>query len=232
MYITKTMFENNIKLNIEIEGFNKFNKNLFQLNKLEINRSFDSHFNNPKYRNNEYENVAILNFNDLKQTIYFEILNKIIKILKFNNLNYHFDTLWLQNSNSTFSDSKINELPFIPHIDKRRCLKVMIYLNNINKDAGPINLTKTNPANFEKIRKNLKHDYQLKKENVISTIPIEKYIPCDGDFGTSIFFDTNTPHFAGQIREKEAFRKILRFTFLKPKNKLNKIKNFFEKVFN
>ena len=88
----------------------------------------------------------------MKQTIYFEILNKIIKILKFNNLNYHFDTLWLQNSNSTFSDSKINELPFIPH-DKRRCLKVMIYLNNINKDAGPINLTKTNPANFEKIRK-------------------------------------------------------------------------------
>ena len=59
MYITKTMFENNIKLNIEIEGFNKFNKNLFQLNKLEINRSFELHFNNPKYRNNEYENVAI-----------------------------------------------------------------------------------------------------------------------------------------------------------------------------
>ena len=38
MYITKIMRESNIKLNIENEGFNKFNKNLFQLNKSEINK--------------------------------------------------------------------------------------------------------------------------------------------------------------------------------------------------
>ena len=94
-------------------------------------------------------------------------MGKIYSILNFNNLNYVFQSLWLQNSNSEYSNLNINELPFIPHIDKRRCLKVMIYLNEINKRSGPINLTKTKPENFEKIRKNLSIDYQAKKENVI-----------------------------------------------------------------
>jgi len=229
MYITKIMRESNIKLNIENEGFNKFNKNLFQLNKSEINRSFDSYFNNPKFRNNDYQNVAILKLDDLKGTMYFEILTNIYQIFKFNNLKYSFDNLWLQESNSEYTEKKINDLPFIPHIDKKRCLKVMIYLNDINQNAGPLNLVNANPENFEKMRQGLDFDYKKKKQNVVSSIPIEKYISCEGNFGTSIFFDTNTPHFAGQISDDASFRRILRFTFLKSNNNFDKIRNIFKK---
>ena len=164
MYITKIMRESNIKLNIENEGFNKFNKNLFQLNKSEINRSFDSYFNNPKFRNNDYQNVAILKLDDLKGTVYFEILTNIYQIFKFNNLKYSFDNLWLQDSNSEYTEKKINDLPFIPHIDKKRCLKVMIYLNDINQNAGPLNLVNANPENFEKMRQDLDFDYKKKNK--------------------------------------------------------------------
>ena len=164
MYITKIMRESNIKLNIENEGFNKFNKNLFQLNKSEINRSFDSYFNNPKFRNNDYQNVAILKLDDLKGTMYFEILTNIYQIFKFNNLKYSFDNLWLQDSNSEYTEKKINDLPFIPHIDKKRCLKVMIYLNDINQNAGPLNLVNANPENFEKMRQGLDFDYKKKNK--------------------------------------------------------------------
>ena len=229
MYIIHTVLENNIKLNIEIEGFNKFNRNLFQLNKTEINRSFESHFNNPKYRNNGYQNVAILKLDDLKDTMYLEILANIYQIFKFNNLKYCFDNLWLQDSDSNYTEKKINDLPFIPHIDKKRCIKVMIYLNDITKNAGPLNLVKTNPKNFEKMRQSLDFDYQKKKQNVVSSIPLDKYISCEGNFGTSIFFDTNTPHFAGQISDDTSFRRILRFTFLKPNNNFDKIRNLLKK---
>mgnify|MGYP001331594112 CR=1 FL=1 len=222
----------NIKLDFETRGFNMFNENIFKLDKDQINKSFDLHFKNPKFRDNNYKNVAILNFKDVKETLYLNILNEIIKIFKDNNLNYDFDCLWLQNSNHSFSQSNVNERPFIPHIDKRRCLKVMIYLNDIKKNAGPINLAKTNPSNFENIRRNLEVDYQIKKKNVIKSIPLEKYISCEGNFGTSIFFDTNTPHFAGQINDKKVYRKILRFTFLKPMNKTSKIRYYFKKIFN
>ena len=87
-------------------------------------------------------------------------------------------------------------------------------------------------SNFENIRRNLEVDYQIKKKNVIKSIPLEKYISCEGNFGTSIFFDTNTPHFAGQINDKKVYRKILRFTFLKPMNKTSKIRYYFKKIFN
>ena len=127
--------KNIINLTIEKDGFNKFNGNLFDLNEEKINKNFDLNYNDPRFRNNNYENVAILNHEDIKKTIYNEILSKIYSILTFNNLNYVFQSLWLQNSNSEYSNLNINELPFIPHIDKRRCLKVMM-----RKDLDPSTL--------------------------------------------------------------------------------------------
>jgi hypothetical protein len=219
----------NIKLNIKNEGFKKFDQNFFNLDRDTINHNFEKDFNEKKYRNNNYPNVAILNFNDLKTKIYFDILKKINLLLKKNDLTYEFDALWLQNSNKYFSDSNTNELPFIPHIDKRRALKVMIYLNEINKDVGPINLTHTAPEKFEKLRKNLDHNYQINKQNVINSIPLNKFISCEGNFGTCIIFDTNTPHFAGPIVEKNITRKILRFSFIKRKNLIHKFYYFVKK---
>ena len=65
----------NIKLDFETRGFNMFNENIFKLDKDQINKSFDLHFKNPKFRDNNYKNVAILNFKDVKETLYLNILS-------------------------------------------------------------------------------------------------------------------------------------------------------------
>ena len=55
----------------------------------------------------------------------------------------------------------------------------------------------------------------------IKNLKIEDYSPLNGEFGTTIFFDTNAPHFAGKIHNKNSLRKIIRFkTFEKIHNKL------------
>ena len=45
-----------------------------------------------------------------------------------------------------------NKLPFIPHIDKIRKFKVMVYINDINSDAGPISFFKIIEVNGNKIK--------------------------------------------------------------------------------
>ena len=60
-----------------------------------------------------------------------------------------------------------DQLPNIPHIDKIRKFKVMIYLNPVTLSNGPINLLKINPENYEDKRKNLKNNYKLNQENQI-----------------------------------------------------------------
>jgi len=211
------VIKTNINLDINKSGFNIFDNNIFDLDKNKINSDFDIYFKNPLFRENGYENIAILKLENFKNTLFSKVLFDIEKVFSGNNLKYEFETLWLQNSNHSFTESKINELPFIPHIDKKRYLKVMIYLNDIKESSGPINLTKINPEKFENLRKNLETDYKLKKKNVIQSIPIKDYISCAGNFGTTIIFDTNTPHFAGKITEKNTCRKILRFNFVKKK---------------
>ena len=114
--------------------------------------------------------------------------------------------------NSTTQTYKPKKLPFIPHIDKIRKFKIMIYLNNVKKENGPLNLAKANPKNYEVFRKNLKFDYKKKQENEVTNLSSSKYKSLTGKFGTVIFFDTNTPHFAGKITNSSK-RKVIRFNF-------------------
>jgi hypothetical protein len=82
---------------------------------------------------------------------YLSLLNIIQKkfslLTGFNDLN--FEKLWLVNSSSN-DKSKVS-LPYIPHIDKRRYLKAMIYLHDVSLEHGPIHFGKVkNNIDIEK----------------------------------------------------------------------------------
>ena len=199
-----------IKLNFENQGYKIINKNPFNLERTFFDKNFNLLYE--KYRNNNWENVAVLNEKQLiEHDVIKQIFLKILKIFNHNKINnLYFDNLWLVQNSKKFY--KKNELPYIPHIDKKRSLKVMIYLCDVDILNGPLFLHSDNPQKYEKLRLSLPHDYKLKKLNVLSNLSYENFIYCTGDFGTTIFFDTNTPHFAGKIEELKV-RNILRFNF-------------------
>ena len=70
----------------------------------------------------------------------------------------------------TMTDSKhfnLNKLPYIPHIDKKRMFKIMVYLHNVNIDQGPIFLAKCDTNKFENLRLNLSENYKERGENTV-----------------------------------------------------------------
>ena len=79
-------------------------------------------------RNLNYENVSeikqddFVNYPEIRSIISY--LTENIDIINQNNL--MLDKIWMVISR--FENIKENELPFIPHIDKRRTLKIMIYM--------------------------------------------------------------------------------------------------------
>jgi hypothetical protein len=200
-----------LNLTIKNNGFDSFQNNPFEISQKHISE-FEKAINNKdlKVRNDDIS--VISTFDDYPEL--FGVYKNILSVLKFNDIhNIKFEDVWIQKKyNRMYIE---NELPNIPHIDKIRKIKIMIYFNEIKIENGPIHLIKSNPNNFEKIRVNLKKDYKLRKENSIKDFLIENYQACTGHIGTSIFFDTNTPHFAGKFyfTNKENFRKTARFNF-------------------
>jgi hypothetical protein len=123
--------------------------------------------------------------------------------------NVDFEKLWLVESKSV--DTDMTKLPYIPHFDKRRYLKGMIYLNDVTADHGPIHLGETDLAAADKQRRNLPSDY---KERGLNSVPAgTPMTPILGNAGTVILFDTNAPHHAGKVSPGMS-RKVLRFDFL------------------
>lgn len=138
------------------------------------------------------------------------IQKKFTQITGFNDLN--FKKLWLV---STSSDNiKKDRLPYVPHIDKNRYLKAMVYLHDVSLNHGPIHLGKVKrEIDLEDERKKFSKDYKEKGLNTIIDEKIEgNLVPMTGKAGDVVFFDTNTPHKAGIVSDGYC-RKILRFDF-------------------
>ena len=218
-----------IQLNVSSNGYKKIDDNIFHLDS-KILEEYENIYNDKKYSDNGYENTSIIN--DQKDLINFNNLNKlnqnILRLIKDNKLdNIEFDDIWFVKSVESIYEPK--KLPYIPHIDKVRKIKAMVYLNDVTIEDGPLYIAKVDPNNYENFRKELKPDYKKRQENEIKNLKIEDYSPLNGEFGTTIFFDTNAPHFAGKIHNKNSLRKIIRFNFrFKPQNS---IKNFFRNLF-
>ena len=178
---------------------------------------FDKIFNQKNYETEQF-NIRELNSESISEEQLFKsVMNKIHKKFEIitNMTDLKFKKLWLVYSKSNSIDK--SKVPYVPHIDKNRYLKAMIYLNDVSISNGPIHLGKAKDnIDIENIRINLPHDYKVKKLNVINDKDLEKnLIPMTGKAGDVIFFDTNTPHKAGNISEGH-YRKILRFDFERP----------------
>ena len=174
------------------------------------------------YQENTSKNIHA-NFLDLRKDdimkipLFLSLLNKIQK--KFESITGHndlsFEKLWLVSSLS--DDTNKITLPYIPHIDKRRYLKAMVYLHDVNLEHGPIHLGRVKSTiDIEQKRKKLPSDYKEKGLNTISDKDLDGSLtPITGKAGDVIFFDTNTPHKAGVIKDNY-YRKVLRFDFERP----------------
>ena len=168
--------------------------------------------------NNTHTNFLDLRNDDIiKVPLFFSLLSRIQKkfelITGYNDL--CFEKLWLVSSSS--NDTNKTTLPYIPHIDKRRYLKAMVYLHDVNLEHGPIHLGRVkSTTDIEQKRKKLPPDYKEKGLNTIADKDIDGGLtPIIGKAGDVIFFDTNTPHKAGVIKDNY-YRKVLRFDFERP----------------
>ena len=220
---------NEEKLNIEKNGFKKLDGNYFNI-KNNILEEFEEIYKNKTFCNNEYENTSIIkdlkDLNNYKMTS--SLYENIISTISKNNINnIFFDDIWFVKSVESIYEPK--KLPYVPHIDKVRKFKAMVYLNDVTVEDGPLFITKINPNKYESFRKNLKQDYKKNQENIVRDIDIKEYLPLTGDLGTIIFFDTNAPHFAGKLVSANSMRKIIRFNFRYKKE--SKFKSFIKKIF-
>jgi hypothetical protein len=120
--------------------------------------------------------------------------------------------VWFVKSQS--KDTDPNKLPYLPHFDKHRYLKAMIYLHDVVEDHGPIHFGRLlNPAEIDTRRRRLPANY---KDLGLNTIKASEMIsgmePVLGKAGDVIFFDTNAAHCAGIVSDGFE-RNVIRFDF-------------------
>jgi hypothetical protein len=178
----------------------------------DIKRVFSDHFRRSKSK--RYENVVeyvceeIQNIPDL-----FGILNTVENEFELSRRGFSLEKLWLVESFP--EDITEGELPFIPHIDYQRFLKVMIYVDNVNTECGPFSAITCDPEIWEDRRLALPANYKQSLQNQITEFAMDEYKPFVGEPGTIILFDTNCPHFAGVVSPGNS-RRVFRFDYLKP----------------
>lgn len=174
------------------------------------------------YQKNIYKTLSnqiyVLKKKDLlNEPLFTSLFNLLKKEYELISGKYDLSLAQLQLHHTVAKNTDYTKLPYIPHIDKSRYLKAMIYLHDVTLDHGPINLGNIKQGvDIEKIRKKLPKNYKESGLNSISHKDIEGDMKAlEGNAGDVIFFDTNTPHHAGIIT-KGYSRKILRFDFERP----------------
>jgi len=200
-----------LKFDLNVCGYKVLYDNYFQINEKNILKEYSfflEKYSSPWINTSRIGLKEIQKIDEIKK-----VLENILETLKVNSMENKviFEDLWLINGNK--KKYAKDKLPNIPHIDKIRKFKVMFYLNNIDLSNGPIHIANCSASKYEDFRKNLPDDYKSKELNVISDLELKKFRPIIGKFGTIIFFDTNTPHYAGPFLDYSTSRKILRFNF-------------------
>jgi hypothetical protein len=106
------------------------------------------------------------------------------------------------------------KLPYIPHFDKRRYLKGMVYLHDVEIENGPIHFGKYQESfRVDEIRRTLPENHKELGLNLVADQNMsETPSPVLGAAGDLVMFDTNAPHKAGTVAEGH-FRKVVRFDF-------------------
>ena len=175
---------------------------------------FEEAFNNP-HSHKLSENIIQLNTDEIENSA---ILSSVCMRVEahlvnvFNVSGICFAKAWFVKSQSKISDP--TELPYLPHFDKHRFLKAMIYIHEVKNEHGPIHFGKLiTPSQIDVRRKNLPANYKKLGLNTIKSCELKSgMMPILGSKGDVIFFDTNTAHCAG-IVSKGFERHVIRFDF-------------------
>ena len=107
-------------------------------------------------------------------------------------------------------NSEPGKLPYIPHFDKRRFVKLMVYLNEVSSSDGPLCVAATHVETYESARVNLPFNYKELGLNSANNNQSFKELTLPS--GAGVIFDTNCAHFAKPV-EKNGHRVALRFDF-------------------
>lgn len=123
----------------------------------------------------------------------------------------HFSKLWCVESN--YENVDVSQLPYLPHFDRLRFLKVMIYLTDTDQENGAFFAAESNVSTVELQRRKLPLNH--KEQYLNDASGLGEFHSVDGRAGDAIIFDTNCPHYAGAVSEGKE-RRVLRFDYSNP----------------
>ena len=109
--------------------------------------------------------------------------------------NIVLDKIWFVKTIN--ENSRPGELPYVPHFDKRRYLKLMVYLTDVSSNDGPFTTSTTNVHFHDERRKKLPKNHGEEQLNYIKSD--ENYKKVLLKAGDAVIFDTNCPHFANPV---------------------------------
>jgi len=160
-------------------------------------------------------NIVQLNSYQIEESeIFGRVLGKIVLYFSENLgvSGFSLAKVWLVETQPTDIDP--TKLPYFPHFDRHRYLKAMVYLHDVDEDHGPIHFgNSSNPSAIEYRRRRLPTNYKEFGLNGVKSSEMESFFePVLGKAGDAIFFDTNTPHSAGIVRDGFE-RRVIRFDF-------------------
>ena len=161
-----------------------------------LNAEFGEAFNDRK-ANKIYSTIVQFTAKELESS---EVLSPVLEqiMLHFTDAlkvsGIALDKVWFVKSQS--KDTDLNKLPYLPHFDKHRYLKAMIYLHDVVEHHGPIHFGRLlNPAEIDTRRRRLPANYQdLGLNTIKASEMISGMEPVLGKAGDVIFFDTNAAH--------------------------------------
>lgn len=154
-----------------------------------------------------------LSFKSHKEQVISKISDIVLREVK-NESQYKklkLEKIWYVHSQ--FKKTNAGKLPYIPHFDKRRYLKIMVYLEDVGLKDGAFTTASVDAQLNEEKRKKINKVDENQFANLIDEpLKFKKIIASAGD---AIIFDTNCPHFATPV-EKGGDRKVLRLDFCDP----------------
>ena len=140
------------------------------------------------------------------------VFNKVEDFVR-NQADYsvNFKKLWLVHS--TYKNVDTSRLPYLPHFDRIRFLKVMIYLTDTSIKNGAFFARAGSVHEYELRRRMLPENHKEKFLNNAGDSGAFEAV--EGNAGDAIVFDTNCPHFAGAVDVGQN-RKVARFDYANP----------------
>jgi hypothetical protein len=198
-------------IEIENEGVTLYTKGEFDFDKNMLSQIFENNYN--VLKPNKYTNVTQFSPQEIQNVSGLQIIYDAIQSkLNLDVNGYNFSKLWLVETNNENVD--VSQLPYVPHIDYFRFLKVMVYVDDVTEIDGPFTARPTKSAYFESLRMSLSKNHKKKKENMIDQFNSDEFIMYKAPAGSVLVFDTNCPHMAGKV-EVGGHRRVFRFDFEK-----------------